>query len=258
MEDGAQTMVDASTLLGFTGLWATISFSVGRLASACILSSKPNAVARCYGTALIHNIVATCDATRALVVYASTPVQIVCGVPPRGHCASTLLSLHCFIGYLLVDLIHIVRFFPHCGRWDMIAHHAGFIVFTAVAIECGVLPIVGSVLLLHECSTIPLNLRWFIVHWLPGRADGRRALCVRVAEALFVASYFLLRVASFLPFVIHVCATLLPRAVELNALGVHSAFCIGAGLWGVQALYGFWFLKIVQKITLARRGEKLA
>ena len=76
-----------------------------------------------------------------------------------------------FLAFLLYDLVHVLREYPRLGSVDTIMHHLGFMV---CAIVCGynrVFPWPFSWMAVGEVSTLPLNLRWFLIN--SGRGDTK-------------------------------------------------------------------------------------
>ncbi len=91
--------------------------------------------------------------------------------------------------YLLSDLIHVLAEYPHLGEFDTIAHHVAFFACALVAGGNRMVPFMFGWLIIGECSTPVLNMRWFFIKTGNG---AHRAF--KYIEIAFVCLFVLARV----------------------------------------------------------------
>mmetsp|Transcript_11540 Transcript_11540/g.36599 ORF Transcript_11540/g.36599 Transcript_11540/m.36599 type:complete len:178 (+) Transcript_11540:504-1037(+) len=148
-----------------------------------------------------------------------------------------------------MDLAHTAYHFPKLGGADALAHHAGFIALTALQMSYDLLPVAAAWLLLGELSTLPLNLRWFLLQH--GLGESRALYCTNLAFAL---TFLLVRVAFFWGGVAQVLLRLRPLLLappcHAPRLAV-DALC--AAITAAGCLNGWWMYKIV---GMARRATE--
>lgn len=209
--------------------------------------NEPRHTVMCYTSALLHSALHGVVSSALLLAYAPQPPIVEC-VDGNLQCDLTVLSLQCFVGFLVSDAMYVFACYPLCGGMDMVVHHVGFSSLALVAMYSRVYPLIGNVLLFHEWSSVFLNLRWFVVRWKSERAGVVKTW----VEILFAASYFLLRIALFVPFVLYTVFVLLPRSVTDRSLSFEVASAIASGLIAAQALYGYWFVRIVRRARRER------
>jgi len=113
-----------------------------------------------------------------------------------------------------------------------------------------VLPLTVAWLLLGELSSLPLNFRWFLIN------TGRGAsTALRVTNAVFAISFFVVRVLVYWGGVYHLLAYMRPALIAPPyqcAPVVVNTLClfISAG----ALLNAYWMISIVKMAT--RSGEK--
>ena len=152
------------------------------------------------------------------------------------HAATTAIETtnFFFVSYLLNDLLHVVVNYPSLGGADVVLHHTGFVVTSFLCAAFRFLPFTFGWLLLGELSTVPLNVRWFLL------TSGRSAA---VASWLFAATFLAVRVLAYGAGLWHLWASReelllleVPRPLLLTVLALIA---------GSYALNLFWFKKIV-------------
>lgn len=77
-----------------------------------------------------------------------------------------------FAAYILSDLLHILAVYPTLGGADKVAHHIGFLAASLLSFGYQLGPFIIAWLLIGECSTPFLNVRWALIktghggHWV--------------------------------------------------------------------------------------------
>lgn len=159
--------------------------------------------------------------------------------------SAIFVAAYAFVGYLLMDAVHLFTFYPRLGGVDMCLHHGLFIFVALVDLGYRIFPFPIGWLLLGEVSSLFLNIRWFLIH--SGRGDSAALSAVNY---LFAATFFIFRVlvmwaglwhgmAHLRPLVLAPPYDAPPRAVDTICFVV---FC-GA------LLNAFWMAKIVRMAT---------
>lgn len=96
-----------------------------------------------------------------------------------------------FLSWLLYDLRQLLARRHKTGGLDvpMLVHH---LIFISASLICGshnALPFAFSWLIVGECSSVPLNIRWFLLH--AGRGDGAGFAAAQIA---FAGLFFVVRI----------------------------------------------------------------
>ncbi|KAL9645500.1 hypothetical protein ABK040_000566 [Willaertia magna] len=66
-------------------------------------------------------------------------------------------------GYMLVDLVYVILYFPQIGGVDMIIHHLFIMTAEIVTAENQLIEILGVTVCFTEYTTFFINMRWFLV-----------------------------------------------------------------------------------------------
>lgn len=155
-----------------------------------------------------------------------------------------------FFSWLFYDALHVIIAFPKLGGVDTLLHHLGFM---GASLVCGthrILPFAFAWLLAGELSTIPLNIRWILIH--SSRSNKSALGMVNLA---FAACFFLVRVLGYGLGLVHLLWTLhrdeqgLQTLAHVPPLLLHLVLGL---LVGGYVLNLVWFRKIV---TMAQRGR---
>mmetsp|Transcript_66654 Transcript_66654/g.124433 ORF Transcript_66654/g.124433 Transcript_66654/m.124433 type:complete len:262 (+) Transcript_66654:71-856(+) len=97
-----------------------------------------------------------------------------------------------FFSWLAQDFIHIALQFPRLGGYDTLFHHVGFMTASAICGNYRILPFAFAWLLCGELSSIPLNIRWFLIN--TGYGDCR---FLQVTNVIFAATFFATRIVGY-------------------------------------------------------------
>lgn len=97
----------------------------------------------------------------AKLILPANPLPVHLPYVPEIHRVLTTNTF--FASYLLADLVHIVRLYPHVGALDTVLHHLAFALVAIIAGHYRLYPFMFSWLILGEASTPLLNLRWFLI-----------------------------------------------------------------------------------------------
>lgn len=159
---------------------------------------------------------------------------------------------HSFLGWLAYDVVHVFTNYPKLGGADTAAHHLGFVCLTCLGSVYRVLPFPVAWLLVGELSSLPLNVRWFLINTGRGKTSA-----LTYTNYAFALSFFVMRVVVFWAGVAHLLLHLRPSLLGAPYLckpWVVNTLCgfISAG----ALLNGYWFINIVKMAT--RGGEKPA
>ena len=158
---------------------------------------------------------------------------------------AVLLAAHSFIGWLLMDIVHLITHFPDLGGTDMVIHHVCFILLACVGYGYRVLPLTGGWLLLGEISSIPLNFRWFLINSGQGESP-----MLQWANYAFAGCFFLFRVVvlwiGLFDLLLHLRPVLI-AAPQYASAGAINALCVIVVACALLNLY--WLLKIVRMTT---------
>eukprot|EP01051_Picozoa_sp_SAG22_P021274 SAG22_NODE_4636_length_1208_cov_1.589720_1_plen_215_part_10 len=133
-----------------------------------------------YCASICHAALVTvrgCGHLAVLLGGASEAAKLSIDAAPAGSSVereqqAILVSCHLFLGYLLVDLCHVVAHYPALGGLDMLAHHGIFIFCAAGAGYCRVLGFAFSWLIIGEASTVLLGVRWLLINTGRGESAG--------------------------------------------------------------------------------------
>jgi preprotein translocase subunit SecG len=159
-------------------------------------------------------------------------------------------AAYIFISWLLFDLSHIILNFPHLGGVDQLIHHSGFLTLTYLCVFYEICPYAGSWLFCCEFSTLPLNLRWFLIQ--SGRGDSMLMHITNMAFAiLFFATRIVLYWIGVLEFIQSTLPLLFTRGVPLSVLSTFAFLLVAGAL-----LNAFWFTSIIQMARGQTRKKK--
>lgn len=157
-----------------------------------------------------------------------------------------------FLAWILYDLVHVVALFPRLGGVDTLLHHAGFGFVTALAYAHELYPFAASWLLISEVSSIPLNLRWYLIN--TGRGDTK---AMRRTNLAFAATFFVARVLLYWLGVAHMVLVSLPLLLAPPcSTEPWIAYTIVGCVAGGGLLNAFWFRKIVAMAAGASARKK--
>lgn len=161
-------------------------------------------------------------------------------------------TAYIFMAWILYDLAHILAVFPKLGGGDQVAHHVGFGVLSAASVGFGICPFAGAWLFVGELSSLPLNLRWFLIN--TDRGEGR---AIKWTNYAFAALFFLTRVALYwrglFGFLSETIPVLVADGCSRPIMAIFSAL-ISAG----ALLNAYWFVLIIQMATRGGAGKKRA
>lgn len=250
--------LQVAKMLGFACFWEVLY----QIAKAALASSPHEKVAQLgasYTVAFINAAMCTvggfwCVASlwageyagRLIVTQVSSPYWpgLQAGELVYEHLA------HMFLGWLLYDAVHVAMWYPKLGGVDTVAHHIGFISLTCLGSMYRVIPFSVAWLLLGEASSLPLNVRWFLIN------TGRGATpALKVTNVVFALSFFVARVVLFWAGVYHLLVYLRPTLIAPDPYGCPTwvlntvCFFITAG----ACLNAHWMIGIVK---MATRGDK--
>lgn len=160
-----------------------------------------------YAVAFAHACIVTSRGLMHLVQLAPAPIEAKLSIPPDSadpwHAIASSVegTSVIFLSWLLYDVVHVVlalaRGDRRLGGFDTLAHHIGFITAASICGPCKALPFAFGWLIIGECSSIFLNVRWFLITM--GR--GASAL-LHATNVLFAATFFLGRIvvrSAYLP-----------------------------------------------------------
>ena len=156
--------------------------------------------------------------------------------------AIAYVAAQSFLGWLLMDIIHLCTHYPTLGGFDMLCHHACFIILACLGSGFRYAPFVVGWLLMGEISSLFLNIRWLLIN--TGRGDTR---ALTTTNYLFALSFFVCRVLVFWAGLIHVLLSERPMLLSPPSLAPPwSVNLLCAFLLTGALLNAFWFVKIVK------------
>lgn len=153
-----------------------------------------------YALSTIHALIVAPRGFFHLIRLFRAPIPLKLAAPIHGvHnqlyldeiTAVTLTNL-ILAGYLLADLIHVVRKYPMLGGWDTLLHHLIFGLCAVIAGRYKLYPFTFGWLILGEASTPILNLRWYLIR--TNRTSGR---LFKTVQILFAVVFFFARVVLY-------------------------------------------------------------
>ena len=250
---------DVLHLLAYALMWEVVWQIGGIFAHLLFQHPKITKFGMSYTTAFINallcsiggtwcaiSLLADSYAARAVVDVASPSMYwpyLAPGVFIYQGCA------HCFLGWLMMDIVHTLLHFPKLGGMDTILHHVSFMCLTALGSSYSIFPFVVSWLLLGEISSLPLNIRWLLIN--SGRGDSQ---ALTATNAVFAISFFVVRVVIFWAGLAHLLLylrpTLLDAPYNCPTFAVYGV-CFFVTLGG--CLNAFWMVSIIK---MAFRGGK--
>lgn len=184
---------------------ATIAFALGwellyQLVKRLLVARSSHEKVRDYGAsyavAFIHAAVVSALGAAQYIAMRDLPESSKAVVDPADphheQSRDAVRLAYIFFGWLLYDLVHVVINYPKLGGADTLAHHLGFLAFSAFSFGYALFPFCSTWLLLSELSSLPLNARWFLIQ--TGRGDTNLFVAV---NAIFALSFAVVRVALF-------------------------------------------------------------
>lgn len=155
---------------------------------------------------------------------------------------ATFFAARSFLGWLFMDLVHLVTHWPKLGTWDTLLHHAGFACLTLLGYGYRVLPFTVGWLLLGEISTLFLNARWFLIN--TGRGES---FAMKATNYSFALTFFTFRIVvlwlGLEDLLVNLRPLLLARPYHAPAWSINIIcfFVTGSAL-----LNAFWMQKILK------------
>ena len=210
-----------------------------------------------YANAFLNAIVCTtlgiinfmwlCDApSKMKYVMAVDPLD-----PWFNDTQSARYSAYAFLGWLSNDLIHVLLNYgpKKLGGADTVLHHMLFLTLVSVCVGFGICPFTASWLFLGELSSIPLNVRFFLIN--TGRGD---TASMKRTNVCFAATFFLTRVALYwyglYDFMKNGITQLVSYGTPMYIVnGVTTMICFGA------VLNFNWFISIVKMAMQAPKKK---
>ena len=203
-----------------------------------------------YGAAFVNALVCSIAGvyiTGELLAYDDVRVRaLVLDEPPyEAVTATVFLAVQSFVGWLLMDLFHILTHLPTLGGWDTVLHHAGFVALAVCGYGFRVCPFVVGWLLLGEVSSLFLEVRFFLIN--SGRGETR---AMRLTNYAFASTFFLSRVVVLWlglgDLLLNLRPLLLGAPYYAPGYGVNTicGFVAGGAL-----LNAFWMVSIVKMAT---------
>lgn len=120
-----------------------------------------------YVKSTLHALVVGARGWRHLYIMWHAPPQIKLRVTEGGAFYPESLAVmrtNCALGgYLASDLLHVLLMYPNLGALDTVAHHVAFLLCAWVAGAFRAVPFMFGWLIVGECSTPFLNLRWLLI-----------------------------------------------------------------------------------------------
>lgn len=199
-----------------------------------------------YVVALVHAAIMASRGSYHVLRMLSAPTAVKLAIPSA---ASAWYAVACetettnvlFLSWLLYDVLHVATAFPALGGVDTVAHHLGFISASLICSTHRILPFPFSWLLCGELSSIPLNVRWFLIN--SGRGD---TAALRMANVAFASTFFASRVVVYGAGLAHLWAVRAELFGALDGLVERPLLLLVLGL--LVAGYGLnlvWMRKIV-------------
>ncbi|KAJ6657670.1 hypothetical protein lerEdw1_002171 [Lerista edwardsae] len=153
-------------------------------------------------------------------------------------------------GYLLYDLLLLVRYWRTMGDSLFVCHHLAALYAYGYVLSRGVLPYFANVRLLSELSTPFVNLRWFL-----DAAGWPRSSWLVLANGLaMTVVFFVVRIAVVPSYYARVFASYGTPEYERLGLGVQLAW-IGPSL-ALEVLNAVWMYRITRGFYRAVRRSK--
>ena len=256
-----QSELDIKGVLMFAVCWE-VMYQIAKLITRSSKHEKIQKFGHSYVTAFSNAVVCSIGGTwaayhlyvgdhvgRAVVTQAAAPFWPGGPSGPVGVIVYETFA-YCFLGWLCFDVFHIFTHYPKLGGADTVAHHCGFICLTCLGTMYKVLPFPVAWLLVGEISSLPLNIRWFLIN--TGR--GQSSL-LQVMNIVFAVSFFIVRVLIYWSGVYNLLMHLRPTLIEppyACAPWVVNTLCffISAG----ALLNAHWMVAILKMAT--RGGAK--
>lgn len=162
---------------------------------------------------------------------------------------STLFSHFCLgfsCGYFIADIAMLLLFYPHLGGYEYVIHHLMSVMSLALAIQCGHGHIYIYIVLLSECTTPFVNLRWFLM--ITNQKSTKLYLFNGVVlTVLWLLARVLLFVYCFIHIYFHY-----DQVRQVHDIGYYFTVTAPVVLGSLNLM---WFFKILQALnrTLKRK-----
>lgn len=247
------TGVPWSYVLMFGIVWEVI-YQASKAIAVRRYADYPNVVllGASYATAFINALACSIAGTFAVASLLNADEAAKALVEPttvEAPAASMVvwLAATSFLGWLLSDLFHIVAHYPSLGGFDMLLHHACYIVLAIIGTGLRIAPFVVGWLLMGEISSLFLNVRWLLIN--TDRGDTR---ALKRTEYGFAASFFFFRVVVGVVGMVHVVTSEVPFLLAPPQSAPRWAIYTLCGFVVCGAvLNAFWLFKIVRMATRA-------
>lgn len=151
-----------------------------------------------YAIALIHATIMAVRGAGHVRAMRLAPAAVQLAFPDDAEdpwyepAAAVELTNLLFFSWLTYDLGHMILQYPILGAGDAVMHHIGFMSTSYICATHRILPFPFAWLLVGELSSIPLNLRWFILN--TGRSETPAMRTVNVA---FACTFFATRIVIY-------------------------------------------------------------
>ena len=206
----------------------------------------------CYASTMVMALWTSVRGTVLFLAFLGLPEEVqYTGVVRPGADTEAALLAHVsrtntvFLAYLIFDATHVVASFGDYAKADMLVHHVGFIICSAVCQHYQAFFLPFTILIQGEWSTVFLELRWVL------RQLGRSS---RAVDVSFAVSFFATRILLYGFMLWHILS-------HLSALGTHPSMPLPLGYLIVAILCGFFFLNIswfgaILRIARGKRGTR--
>lgn len=147
-----------------------------------------------------------------------------------------------FAGYLIHDLIQVLRVYPGGGGLDILIHHGLFLGCSYTASKHRIMLLSFTWLITGEISSIFNNLRWLALH-----STVARPRLVKLFSLLFAVSFLVTRVLLSGAGIMHIIRN--RKFVynrEHHADRLPAIYAITAAIAVGYSLNLFWFSKILR------------
>jgi len=240
--------VEWRIVLSFAVIWEVL-YQAGKRLAARSYADYPKVVTQgaSYFTAFLNACFCASVGAYVIVSLSDAPdVDRVILNEEVSHFYQVSLAAYyaamCFLGWLLMDMVHLLTHFPVLGGVDMLLHHAGFSAVALLGMGFRFLPLVVGWLLLGELSSIFLNARWLLIN-----TDRGASRALHRCNVAFAITFFCTRVLLFWSGLAHLLLVerplLLAPPFECPPWAVNTLafFLVGGAL-----LNAFWMVKIIK------------
>jgi hypothetical protein len=186
--------VDWKRIILFALAWEVLyQLAKANLAQRCPQWPKIATLGGSYTAALVNAVV--CSAAGLWIVSGLINADdrgrslVLSTAPYESVTPVVFFAAQSFLGWLLMDLCHLILLYPRLGGVDQLLHHSGFFALTSLGYGYRVLPFAVGWLLLCEVSSIPLEIRWFLIN-----TGGGESRALKLTNTAFALSFFCFRV----------------------------------------------------------------